>query len=203
MASRHEHAERDDGSDHPPDVTRLLVHARNGDGAAVRAVLPIIYDELRALAGAYFERERDDHTLQPTAVIHEAYIRMVDQNRSHWNDRAHFFRMAAKIMRQILIEHARKHGTAKRGGGRLGVTLQADMVPDERKSLDVLDLNEAMTELASHDERKAQVVELRFFGDLSASEIADALGISVATVERDWLMARAWLKRWLKTHSAE
>jgi len=177
------------------DATATLKRARRGDADAVEAMLPLVYDELHALARACFRRERVEHTLQPTALVHEAYLRLIDDSAVAWQDRTHFFGIAARSMRQILVEHARRHLAEKRGGDRVAVTLSGHLASDEEECLDLLDLNEALTELAGHDARKAEVVELRFFSGLTVEEVAAALGASLTTVERDWRMARAWLRR--------
>ncbi len=181
-----------------PDVTTILKLARGGDASALDALLPLIYDELLGLARGCFRQEREDHTLQPTAVVHEAYARLVDQKVAGWDDRAHFFGVAARCMRQILIDHARRRGRDKRGGGRVAVTLHPDLEVADEHGIEILDLDEALGALQAHDERKARVVELRFFSGLATKEIAEELGVSVRTVEDDWYMARAWLKRRLR-----
>ena len=179
----------------PGDVTRLL-QALGLDEPAVQGVLPLVYDELRRLAGSYLRRERRDHTLQPTALVHEAYMRLVDQRGGDWQNRSQFYGIAAQMMRRILIDHAREHLAAKRGGGAKQVTLSGIETPaDSDDAVEILALHEALEKLAALDERQAKVVELRYFGGLSVEEAAEALEISPATVKREWATARAWLKR--------
>ena len=189
-------SEKSGKTDATPDrVTALLVEATGGDKSAVDRLLPLIYDDLRGLAVGAMRSERRGHTLQPTALIHEAYLRLVDQTRVQWRDRAHFFAVAATVIRRVLVDHARGRGAAKRGGGRERVSLdQADPVA-ESPDVDVLALDEAMNRLAGFDARKSRVVELRFFGGLGIDDTAEVLGVSHATVERDWSLARAWLFR--------
>lgn len=184
------------------ETTRLLVDLGRGDPSAAARLLPLVYDELRALAGRYFRRQRSDHTLQPTALVHEAFLRLVDQTHAQWNDRAHFFAVAAQAMRQILINHALARAAAKRGGGRARIALAEDLAPAAEHEFDALALDEALKQLAELDERKARIVELRFFGGLSVEEVAEVLGVSKTTVESDWRMARAWLSRALSVEEA-
>jgi RNA polymerase sigma factor (TIGR02999 family) len=174
-------------------VTRLLLDWGRGDSTAQEQLLPLVYDELRRIAGAYMRRERPDHTLQPTALVHEAYLRLVDQERVDWKNRAQFVGLAAVMMRRILVNHARDRAAAKRGGEaqKVPLTLAGGIL--ERTEVDMLALHEALDGLAALDERKSRVVELKFFGGLTAGEIAETLGVSVATVEREWSFARAWL----------
>lgn len=183
----------------PKDVTRMLVDWSTGHKEALDQLMPLVYDELRRLAARYLRRERPDHTLQPTALVHEAYLRLVDQNRVHWQNRAHFLGIAATMMRRILINHAQSHQAAKRGGGRYTLSLDAaaDWV-DERdvdRGVDLVGLDEALTRLTPIDNRQSRIVELRFFGGLTIEETAEVLGISPATVHREWRMAKAWLRR--------
>lgn len=177
-------------------VTQILHQLQDGHPSAAEQLLPLIYDELRSLAGSYFQQERRDHTLQPTALVHEAYLRLVNQNDVEWHSRAHFFAVAAHAMRRVLINHAERHNTIKRGGDRHRVTLcENTPSPDARAigEVDLLALNEALSRLESMDERQCRVVELRFFGGLSVEETAAVLGVASRTVELDWRMARAWL----------
>jgi RNA polymerase sigma-70 factor, ECF subfamily len=176
-----------------PDVTVLLSRATAGDGDAARELLPLLYDELRAVAGRQFRGQRSDHTLQPTVLVHEAFLKLVGKPAERWNDRRHFFAVAATAMRQILVNHARDAAAQKRGGGAKPVLLQDDLVGRVGPSVDVLDLHHALEQLKTVDERKHRVVELRFFGGLSVPEVADVLGVSVSTIEADWRAARAWL----------
>jgi RNA polymerase sigma factor (TIGR02999 family) len=182
-------------------VTRLLARAAEGDERAGEDALARVYDELRAIAGGYLRRERRDHTLQATALVHEAWMRLAAPGEDGWEDRRHFIGCAAHVMRQILVDHARGHGRQKRGGDRLKLTLDPDVTPPTTggpDALDLLALDEAMNELAALDERKARLVELRFFGGLSADEAANLLGIARSTAAEEWRMARAWLGRRLR-----
>jgi len=177
------------------DITRLLLDWRSGKKAALDELTPLVYQELRKLAVSYLRRDRSDHTLQPTALIHEAYIRMVNQDLPDWKSRTHFFGVASNLMRQILVDHARKHHAAKRGAGLKKVTLEEAVIYSNEKASNLLQLDDALTRLAEFDERKARVIELRYFGGLKVEETAEALGISVATAGRDLRMAEAWLRR--------
>jgi len=180
------------------NVTRLLLDLGDGRPGALDALMPVVYDELRALAAAYLRRERDGHTLQPTALVHEAFLRLVDQRTATWENRAHFFGVAARLMRRIIVDHARARLAEKRGGGRL-VTLDTESPISDERATDVLRVDEVLAELERLDERQARVVELRFFGGLTIEEAAAVLGVSPMTVKRDWLVARAWLQRELAT----
>lgn len=171
----------------------------NADSLNAEAVLPRLYDELRGIAGGYLRHERADHTLQPTALVHEAYMKLIDQTRLPWNDAAHFRAIAARAMRQVLVDHARKNGAEKRGGDRLKVTLDSAVSVTSDKLIDVLNLDELLSKLAELDQRKASVVELLFFGGLTHEEASRVLGVSRKTVEADWYMARAWLGTHLLT----
>jgi RNA polymerase sigma-70 factor (ECF subfamily) len=179
----------------PEEVSRLLAECSYGNQAAFNKLLPLVYDELHRLASAYMSRERRDHTLQTTALVNEAYLRLVDQNRARWQDRVHFLAIASKVMRQILIDHARTHGRAKRGGGEQRISLDEVAVVSEQRSAELLALDEALRKLAEVDRRKSDVVELRFFGGLTIEEAAEVLKVTPKTVTRDWNMARAWLLR--------
>ncbi len=174
-------------------ATALLIRWKSGDSSALDQLLPLVYDELRRLARYYLQRERSEHTLQSTALVHEAYLRLVDQNVD-WQSRAHFFGIAAQMMRRILVDHARSRNAAKRGDG-LKVTLDEKMALAEAQSLDVIALDSALAELSKLDAQQGKVVELRFFAGLSIEETAEAMSISVATVKREWAMAKAWLSR--------
>jgi RNA polymerase sigma-70 factor, ECF subfamily len=179
-------------------ITQLLIDWSKGDQAALEKLMPLVYDELRRLASNYLRRERASHTLQPTALVNEAYLKLVDQRHAKWQNRAQFFGISAQLMRRILVDHARQHRAAKRGGSkqqRLSIT-SAERVA-KQPEIDLLALNEALDELTIMDPQQAQIVELKFFGGLSIEETAEVLGISHATVERDWKMARAWLRRQL------
>jgi RNA polymerase sigma factor (TIGR02999 family) len=175
-----------------PNVTKLLVEWRSGDQAALERLIPIVYGELRRVASARL-RSEGSHTLQTTALVHEAYLRLVDLDRMTLQNRTHFFAMAARLMREILVDHARRRHALKRGGDATAIGLDGVDAGVENKVVEVLALNEALTDLASLDDRLARVVELRFFAGLSIAETADALDISSATVERDWTVAKAWL----------
>jgi len=179
----------------PEGVTQLLMDWGSGDQAALDKLMPLVHDELRRLAKNYMRRERANHTLQPTALVNEAYLKLVDQKNAHWQNRAQFFGVAAQLMRRILVDHARLHQAQKRGGSnqqRLSLT-DADRVAG-RPDLDLLALHEALTGLAEVDPQQSRIVELKFFGGLSIEETAVVLGVGHATVERDWKMARAWLR---------
>jgi RNA polymerase sigma-70 factor, ECF subfamily len=175
------------------EVTRLLKSLNAGDRDAVDALVPIVYSELRKLAGHYLKREREGHTLQPTALVHEAFLKLVEQE-TQWQNRTHFFAMAANLMRRILVDYARGHNAEKRGGAVEKVVLEDAFVFVKEKPAELLALNEALEDLAKIDPRRAKVVELRFFGGLNNDEIAEALGVHSNTVLRDWNLARAWLK---------
>lgn len=181
------------GADRTEDVTELLNAAGAGDARALDRVLPLVYAELRRLAESYFRAERTEHTLQTTALVHEAYLRLVNAPDLNWENRRHFFGIAAQAMRQILVDHARRRGAQKRAGGRQ-VTLDDDNV-GAAASDDVIGVDEALQRLAATSPRAARVVELRYFAGLSIEQTAETLDVSVATVKRDWLSARAWLQR--------
>jgi RNA polymerase sigma-70 factor (ECF subfamily) len=180
------------------NVTRILKRASCGDDSAVKRLMPLVYDELRALAESYLRQERPDHTLQATALVHEAYVRLIKQEDVEWQNRAHFFGVAAQAIRRILVDHARGHKRAKRGGDRQRLHLEEDIALSDAPDLDLLALDEAMEKLAAFHERAAHVVELRFFGGLNREEVAEFLGISLRTVADDWRLARAWLRRELR-----
>jgi RNA polymerase sigma factor (TIGR02999 family) len=174
-------------------VTDWLLELGRGDKAGLDQMLPVLYDELHRLAEAYLRREDPGHTLQPTALVHEAYLRLIDQRRVDWRNRAQFLGVAAGIMRRILVDHARGRAARKRGGGAEAVSLSLVEAPSGRPEVELIALEQALEQLTARDPRKAQVVELKFFGGLSAREIAEVMGISDATVEREWAFARAWL----------
>ena len=182
-----------DGSPSPHEITQLLAEWSNGNQTALDKLYPLVYDELHRMARRYMNRERKGHTLQTTALINEAYVRLVDQKHVHWANRAHFFAISAQIMRRILIDHARRHGYAKRGGGAEKVSLDETAIIADDPASDLLLLDEALSRLAEMDPRRSQVVELRYFGGLNNEEISGVLKISENTVTRDWNMARAWL----------
>jgi RNA polymerase sigma factor (TIGR02999 family) len=174
------------------DVTSLLVASSKGDQEALNQLLPLVYDELRRLADRYLHRERADHTLQPTALVHEAYLRLIDQ-RVSWANRAHFFGVAAEMMRRILIDHARSRQAVKRGSAGIKLSLDDVLEITEEKAADLIALDEALKALAEFDAQKARIVELRFFGGLSIEETASVLGLGTATITRQWRLAKAWL----------
>ena len=175
------------------DITQLLIQATGGNREAVDALLPLVYGELRRVAGGYLSRERQQHTLQPTALVHEVYLRVIDQSRVEWQNRAHFMAVAATLMRRILVDHARGHATEKRGRDVERVPVEEGLLASTERPAELLAVDEALKELAAVDPVKSRVVELRFFGGLSIEETAAAMGTSVATVNRQWRMARAWL----------
>jgi RNA polymerase sigma-70 factor (ECF subfamily) len=177
----------------PSEVTRLLKDWGNGDSTALDQLMPIVYAELRAVAARYLRRERQDHTLQPTALVHEAYLRLIDQKQVEWQNRAHFVGVAAQMMRRILVDHAKSHNRAKRGGGALRVTLDDAVALADERADDLLELDAALTALEAFDERKSRVVEMKYFGGLSVEETAEVLKVSVITIARDWKLAKAWL----------
>ena len=177
-------------------ITQMLIELTDGNTEVVDQILPHIYDELRKLAGSYLRRERSDHTLQPTALVHEAYMKLVDQKQVKWQKRAHFFGIAAQVMRRILMDHARKHKAEKRGGDADKLPLEEEiLLISQDSSNQLLALDDALKTLADLDPQKAKIVELRYFGGLSIEETADVLEVSPATVKRDWVFARAWLLR--------
>jgi RNA polymerase sigma-70 factor (ECF subfamily) len=176
------------------EVTRLLLAWSNGDRSALDSLATIVYDELHRLASRYMKGERPSQTLQATALVNEAYMRLVDYNRMQWRDRAHFFAVSAQVMRRILVEHARKHNW-KRGGRARHVSIEEVAVVGGGRAADLVALDDSMQALAQLDKRKAQVVELRFFGGLTTEEVAEVLKVSPVTVLRDWSTARAWLYR--------
>jgi RNA polymerase sigma factor (TIGR02999 family) len=178
----------------PQQVTELLVAWSNGDQAALDQLTPLVYEELHRLAHHYMSRERSDHTLQTSALVNEAYIHLVDQNDLHWQNRAQFFGLAAQLMRHILVDHARAHTRAKRGGGRK-VALDDFAVLNPERGAELIALDEALKRLAALHPRKGQVVELKFFGGLTVEEIAEVLKVSPVTVMRDWSFAKSWLHR--------
>ncbi len=180
------------------DFTRLL-HELGGSGAGVLPeMLPRIYDDLRRLAGHYLGRERGDHTLQPTALVHEAYLKLADQDRVQWRNRSHFIGVAAQLMRRILVDHARAHHAGKRGGHATRVPIEDDLIAAPDAGVDVIDLDAALTTLAALDPRQARIVDLRYFGGLSIEQTAEALDLSPATIKREWQLARAYLHRELR-----
>lgn len=177
------------------NITELLARYGRGDKESLDELMPIVYDELRRQAARFLRREQAGHTLQTTALIHEAYVRLVDQRNVQWQNRAHFFGIAAQMMRRILVDHARSKKRVKRGGSEIRVSLNDATVPAKGADLDVVALDEALERLAQIDEQQSRVVELRFFSGLSVEETAEVMQISKSTVKRDWSMAKAWLHR--------
>ena len=177
------------------NVTQLLIGWSNGDREALDALLPVVYEELRKQAARYLRHERVGHTLQTTALIHEAYLKLVDQKNVHWQNRAHFFGIAAQLMRRILVDHARAKKRTKRGGSDIRVSFNEANVMAPSQNLDIVALDEALARLSEIDEQQSRIVELRFFSGLTVEETAAVLAISPATVKRDWSMAKAWLHR--------
>jgi RNA polymerase sigma factor (TIGR02999 family) len=179
----------------PRDVTQWLIDWRNGNQEALAHMMPLVYNELRRLAHRYLQRERPDHTLQATALVHEAYLRLVDQRQAQWQNRAHFFGLAAQMMRRILVDHARHQHAAKRGGAEQKLSLDEAVWVSTEHATDLTALDDALTRLAGLDPQQSRLVELRFFGGLTIDETAEVLGVSPATVKREWSLARAWLYR--------
>ena len=184
----------DNAPDHT-DITRLLIAWSNGRSEALDDLMPVVYADLKRVAAGYMRREAPDHALQPTALVHEAFVRLVDQKQVKWRNRAHFFGVAAGMMRRILVDNARRRRAEKRGGGWERVTLAGDEVaPDPHKEIDVLALHESLERLAEFDPQQARIVELRYFGGLTIDETAEVVNISAATVVREWTIAKAWLR---------
>ena len=179
----------------PDEITQLLMKWGQGDKAALDQLMPLVYDELRRLAAHYLQQERSGHTLQPTALVNEAYLRLVDQRNVDWRNRAQFFGLAAQMMRRILVNHAEARKAAKRGGDAERLPLDDSLSLSRENDVDILALNDALNRLAEFDEQKSKVVELRFFGGLKMDEVAEFIGKSTATTEREWSLARAWLYR--------
>lgn len=177
------------------EVTQLLLNWSEGDEQALDALMPVVFDELRRIASSYFDRERVDHTLQPTALVNEVYLRLIDRRKVHWKNRAHFFGFAAQMMRRILVDHARRHRAAKRGDGIPALSFEEALgVPDQDQP-DLVALDEALTELAKIDARQSRIVELKYFAGLTIEEIAEVVKTSPTTVKREWRLARLWLFR--------
>jgi len=183
------------------DITTMLSRASRGDGDAMNRLFPLVYDELRGLAERALVRERADHTLQPTALVHEAYIKLIGQEAVVWRDRAHFQALAAQAIRRILVDHARTKKRDKRGGGRDRVPLHENLSIAHAGEVDLVALDELLGDLAVEHPRKALVVEMRFFGGMTANEVAEVIGVHLRSVERDWQFARAWLYRGLTEHA--
>jgi len=179
-------------------ITELLRDWSGGNRQALAALMPLVYEELRKLAASYLRRQASEHTLQTAGLIHEAYFRLIDQKEVSWKNRAHFYGIAAHSMRRVLLDYARKRATAKRGGPEIRVTISEALAGAEPRDLDLIALDDALTQLAAMDPQQGRIVELRYFSGLTIEECAEVLGISAATVKRDWGMARAWLHRKLK-----
>lgn len=179
----------------PDQITQLLKDWGNGDETARDQLIPLVYEELRRMAHRYMRKERPGHTLQTSALVHEAFVRLVDQTAVQWQNRAHFFSIAAQMMRRILVDHARGRQYAKRGGDARYIALDEALIVSEERVADVVALDEALVRFAAVDQRKSQIVELRFFGGLSIEETAAVLAVSPGTVMRDWTLAKAWLRR--------
>lgn len=177
------------------EVTKLLNRWSQGDAQALSELVPLVYRELRRTAARYLRRERAEHTLQPTALAHEAYLRLVGQSRVHWRNREHFFAIAAQAMRRLLVDHARKRKASKRGGGELHVALDERVAADAAPRAELVALDDALEVLSAIDARQVRIVELRYFGGLSVEETAKVLGLSPATIKREWATARLWLRR--------
>jgi RNA polymerase sigma factor (TIGR02999 family) len=195
-----ESGDRTDPPDPPPqpdgqptDATQLLISLSQGQGRAREELLPLVYEELRRLARGYLARERHTHTLQPTALVHEAYLRLIDQRQVDWRNRAQFVGLAAVMMRRVLVNHAREHVAGKRGGDVQRVTLSVGHEPGVAPEVDVIDLHEALGRLETMDPRKSRIVELKFFGGLTTEEIGEVMQLSTATVKREWSFSKAWL----------
>jgi RNA polymerase sigma factor (TIGR02999 family) len=178
---------------HPDEVTQLLIRLSGGSRGALDQLLPLVYDELRSLAASYLRRERPDHLLQPTELVHEAWLRMIDESQVSWQSRAHFFGVAAQVMRRVLVDHARRQAADKRGGEFEKLSLDENLDAAQERAAELIALDEALQALASFDPQKSRVVELRFFGGLSVEETAEVLGVSAVTIKRQWRMAKAWL----------
>ncbi|MCU1260374.1 MAG: polymerase, sigma-24 subunit, subfamily [Bryobacterales bacterium] len=178
-----------------PDVTQLLADWSNGDPRALEKLTPLVYSDLQRLARGYLRSERSGHTLQCTALVHEAYMRLIDQRGTRWQNRAHFFGVSAQIIRRILVDYARAHNAGKRGGSAPRVAIEDAVIAAGEREVDVVALDDALTTLASIDPQQARVVELRYFAGLTIEETAEVMRISTATVKRDWVVAKAWLRR--------
>jgi len=183
-------------------ITQLLLTWRSGNKAALDELMPLVYDELRRLARHYMRGQKVGHSLQATALVNEAYLRLIDSNQVEWQDRSHFFAVSAQLMRRVLVDFARKRNSLKRGGDQIQVTVDDDIEEPFGNQLNFIDLDEALKNLETFDERQSKIIELRYFAGLTETEIAETLGISVRTVRRDWRLARAWLYRKLKKNDS-
>jgi RNA polymerase sigma factor (TIGR02999 family) len=188
---------------HPQEITTLLVASSAGDRQAMDQLMPLVYDELRRLAQSYLRSERPGHTLQGTALVHEAYLRLIDQKQVKWQNRAHFFALASQMIRRILVDHARGHKAAKRGSGAPKLSLDEAIGVPAKTDVDLIALDDALNALAKLDPGQSRIVELRFFGGLSIEETAEVVGLSTATVNREWSAARAWLFRQMSRGAGE
>lgn len=177
------------------EITKILLALSKGDTEAPDKLMPLVYDELRRLASSYMRRERQAHTLQATALVNEAYLKLVDQTQIDWKGRAHFFSIAARLMREILVDHARTRNADKRGGGATRIALDEAVSFADEREFDLVALDDALAALGKFDPQQSRIVELRFFGGLTIEETSEVIGISPATVKRDWGLAKAWLKR--------
>lgn len=186
----------------PDEITQLLVNWSHGEKAAFDQLVPLVYPELRRLAKRHMGRENPDHTLQTSALINEAYLKLVNQQDVEWQNRAHFYAVAAQVMRHVLVDHARTRNYAKRGGGAAKVPLDEAAVVTQQRAAELIALDEALRDLAMLDERRSQIVELRFFGGLSAEETAEVMNISPSTVNREWRAAKAWLHHTMQAPKA-
>jgi len=187
----------------PEEITQLLINWRHGEKAALDQLMPLVYEELRRLARAFMGKERPNHTLQTSALINEAYLRLVDQDEPNWQNRAHFFAVAAQIMRHILVDHARGYGYEKRGAGAQKVGLDEVTVLSAERARELVALDEALTNLATVDPRKSRIIELRFFGGLNIPETAEVMELSPTTVQREWRAAKAWLRRFIEGETCQ
>jgi RNA polymerase sigma factor (TIGR02999 family) len=185
-----------------PDVTQLLIAWNEGEAGARDQLMLAVYEELRRIAGGQLAREKVGHTLQPTALVNEAYLRLVDQTRVHWHNRAHFFGIAAQLMRRVLVDHARRRHAAKRGGGATVLEFEDSLTPRSKRGVDLVVLDDILTRLDDFDADAARLVELRYFGGLTIEETAEVLAVSPATVKREWATARAWMHRELTRNSS-
>ena len=185
------------------EITELLVAWSGGDKKALDELMQIVYEELRRLAHRQLAKERRGHTLQTTALVNEAYLKLVDQKRVKWQGRSHFFALSSQLMRRILVDYARSRQYAKRGGGKSALPLDEALIVAPERASEMIALDEALTELAKHDERKARIVELRFFSGMSIDETSELLGVSPGTVMKDWTLAKAWLQREMDRSSSD
>jgi RNA polymerase sigma factor (TIGR02999 family) len=186
-----------------PQVTQLLIAWGEGDQIARDQLMSVVYEELHRLAHRYMKRESPGHTLQTSALVNEAFVRLVDQKNVRWQNRAHFFGIAAQMMRRILVDYARSRNYAKRGGGAAQISFDEALIVSDERSAEVVNVHEALERLAEFDARKSQIVELRFFGGLSIKETAEVLAVSPGTVMRDWTLAKAWLRREMTTDGSQ